>query len=92
MKMTTRNDPEVMPRVSHREGPIARTIEQQTAKLPSDLFMWGGLAALGASMVLGMKRSNGSNGLATTVGLLAPTLLIMGLYNKFVKLEGSDGA
>lgn len=26
----------------HAEGPIARTLEQQTAKLPSDLFLWAG--------------------------------------------------
>jgi hypothetical protein len=30
----------------HREGPVARAIEKQTAKLPSDAFLW----AAGASI------------------------------------------
>ena len=34
-------------RADHTEGAVARTIEQQTAKLPSDLFLW----AAGASIV-----------------------------------------
>ena len=25
----------------HSEGIVARTIEEQTAKLPSDIFLWG---------------------------------------------------
>jgi hypothetical protein len=29
---------------------------------------------------------------ATFVGQWAPTLLILGVYNKIVKIEGSDGA
>ena len=71
----------------HREGPIAKAIEKQTAKLPSDLFLWLGLGCLGAAMVLrGMRRSN--TGLL--VGEWASPLLIMGLYNKLVRLQGTD--
>ena len=33
------------PRADHTEGVVARTIEQQTAKIPSDVFLW----AAGAS-------------------------------------------
>src|SRR5687768_3117346 len=33
----------------HTEGTVARTIEQQTAKLPSDLFLWAAVAAMGVS-------------------------------------------
>jgi hypothetical protein len=25
----------------HSEGPVAQAIEEQTAKLPSDAFLWG---------------------------------------------------
>src|SRR5436309_663459 len=35
------------PRPEHTEGMVARTIEEQTAKLPSDLFLW----AAGASIL-----------------------------------------
>ena len=71
----------------HREGPIAKAIEKQTAKLPSDVFLWLGLGCLGAAMVLrAMRRSN--TGLL--VGEWASPFLIMGLYNKLVRLEGTD--
>jgi len=80
--------PEANAKVEHREGPIARTIEQQTAKLPSDLFLIAALGSMGLSLafqVLGAKDRS------LFVGQWAPALLILGLYNKLVKLEGSDG-
>ncbi len=81
--------PKTHARPEHREGPIARTIEQQTAKLPSDTFLWAALGSIGLSLVLEMM---GEEKKANFVGHWAPTLLILGLYNKIVKLEGSDGA
>lgn len=71
----------------HMEGPVARTIEKETAKLPSDLFLWAaGASILGSLLVfLGGGRQK-----AQFVGLWAPTLLILGLYNKLVKVGGSD--
>jgi hypothetical protein len=71
----------------HAEGPIARMIEEQTAKLPSDIFLWGASAAIGGSLLLHfMGKKEESN----FVGQWAPTLLILGLYNKLVKVAGSD--
>jgi len=32
-----------------REGPIARRIEEQTAKLPSDIFLWAALVCTTSS-------------------------------------------
>ena len=81
--------PSTAPREEHREGPIARTIEQQTAKLPSDTFLWGALGSIGLSLVLELT---GKKEAANFVGHWAPTILILGLYNKLVKLEGSDGS
>ena len=72
----------------HREGPIASAIEQQTAKLPSDLFLWAAVGSMAVSLackVLGKSET------AMFVGQWAPSLLIMGLYNKLVKVEGHDG-
>lgn len=80
--------PETEPRPEHQEGPIARTIEQQTAKLPSDLFLWAALGSIGVSLAL---QLSGRDEKANFVGQWAPTLLILGLYNKVVKLQGSDG-
>ena len=28
------------PGLEHTEGPVARAIEQETAQLPSDMFLW----------------------------------------------------
>lgn len=72
----------------HREGPVAKTIEEQTAKLPSDLFLWTAVGSMAVS--LGLKLF-GANKASMFVGQWAPTLLILGLYNKLVKLEGHDG-
>ena len=81
--------PRTAPRPEHREGKIARTIEQQTAKLPSDTFLWTAIGSMGISLALAVA---GKGKAATFVGQWAPTLLILGLYNKLVKIEGSDGA
>ena len=77
------------PEKSQREGTVARSIEQQTAKLPSDTFLWAALGSIGVSLVLMMT---GEEKKANFVGQWAPTLLILGLYNKMVKLHGSDSA
>ena len=69
------------------EGPVARGIEEQTAKLPSDVFLWAALGSIGASLVL---RMMGKSEDALFVGQWAPTLLILGTYNKMVKQHGSD--
>jgi len=71
----------------HREGEVARQIEQQTAKLPSDLFLWAaGASILGSLALMSCGHKHGS----LFVGQWAPTFLILGLYNKLVKVAGSD--
>lgn len=69
------------------EGPVARAIENQTARLPSDLFLWSALGAIGGSLLFKMMRKDSE---ALFVGMWAPTFLILGLYNKIVKVAGSD--
>ena len=39
-------------RHDHTEGKVARTIEEQTAKLPSDTFLWAAGASIAASAAL----------------------------------------
>ena len=70
-----------------REGPIARAIEKRTAKLPSDTFLWLAIGSIAGSIAF---KSAGRNGLALFVGQWVPTFLILGLYNKLVKVGGSD--
>lgn len=81
-------EPKSSPRVEHREGPVARSIEQQTAKLPSDVFLWAALASIGTSLTFQLM---GDERKANFVGHWAPTILILGMYNKLVKLHGSEG-
>lgn len=71
----------------HEEGVVAKTIEQQTAKLPSDTFLWLAGGSIATSLTLKMM---GRDHEALFVGQWAPTFLILGLYNKLVKLMGSD--
>lgn len=76
----------------HREGPIAREVEAQTAKLPSDVWLWGALASMAASLGLQLTRSRRMATLSNFLGQWVPTLLIFGLYNKLVKVQGHDRA
>ena len=71
----------------HSEGKVARAIEEQTAKLPSDIFLWAAAASIGGSLFLHMTDRKEES---LFVGQWAPTLLILGLYNKIVKVAGSD--
>jgi hypothetical protein len=79
--------PKTTPDPSQREGFIARSIEQQTAKLPSDVFLWAALGSMAASLTLTII---GAQKKANFIGHWAPSFLILGLYNKMVKLHGSD--
>lgn len=71
----------------HKEGAVAEAIEEQTAKLPSDTFLWTsvGLMAVSATLQIAKKKHA-----SLFFGQWALSILIMGLYNKVVKLEGHD--
>ena len=76
-----------IPKQKHREGRVARAIEGRTAKIPSDVFLWGAGASVVGSLVLQMMDREED---AQFVGQWVPTLLILGLYNKIVKELGHD--
>jgi hypothetical protein len=71
----------------HTEGPVAKMIEEQTAKLPSDTFLWAAGGAILGSLALQMI---GADKKANFVAQWVPTFLILGVYNKIVKTHGSD--
>lgn len=71
----------------HSEGMVARTIEEQTAKLPSDLFLWAAVGAIGTSAVL---EFSGNHDKSRFVGQWVAPFLLLGVYNKLVKVAGSD--
>jgi hypothetical protein len=72
---------------TREEGPVAKAIESQTAKLPSDLFLWAALGSMSVSLAL---KLGGKKDQALFVGQWAAPFLILGLYNKIVKVHGHD--
>ena len=71
----------------HSEGAVARTIEQQTAKLPSDVFLWAAVGSMGASAIFQLM---GKKHASLFIGDWVAPLLLFGVYNKIVKVQGSD--
>jgi hypothetical protein len=71
----------------HKEGKVARTIEEQTAKLPSDVFLWAAVASMAGSLTLKLLKNDS---MALFVGQWPAPFLLFGLYNKLVKLGGHD--
>jgi hypothetical protein len=78
---------QILSNTDHKEGPVAKTIEEQTAKLPSDLFLWSSLGAMGLALTLKLFKRNHA---ALFIGQWAAPFLIMGLYDKLVKVQGHD--
>lgn len=71
----------------HKEGNVAKFIENQTAKLPSDAFLWASLSSIAASLTLKIMKKDS---MALFVGQWAPSFLLFGIYNKLVKQLGND--
>lgn len=73
-----------------QEGEMTKTIESYTARIPSVGFLGlalGSMVLSGAIAAMSERKT-----LANFVGLWVPTLLLFGIYNKLVKLEGHDYA
>ena len=73
---------------SHSEGTVAKSIEQQTAKLPSDIFLWAAGGSIATSAIL---QLTGRPKASLFVGQWVAPFLLLGVYNKIVKVAGSDG-
>lgn len=71
----------------HREGKTAKMLEEQTAKIPSDIYLWTAVGTMALSFGLFLAKKKHAS---IFFGQWAPSLLIIGLYNKLVKTEGHD--
>lgn len=72
---------------SRQEGSVTKSIERMTASLPSSTWLvLAGVSMLGA-VTLKLMRKNHA---ALIVGQWVPTFLTIGLYNKIVKVHGSE--
>jgi hypothetical protein len=70
-----------------KEGKVAKTIEEQTSKLPSDVFLWASVGAMTAALVLQLARQKH---MSLFIGQWAAPFLLFGIYNKLVKQHGHD--
>lgn len=69
----------------HREGKVATAIEEQTSKIPSDIFLWTAIGAIAVSLTL---QITGGKHRSLFFGQWVAPFLLLGIYNKLVKLEG----
>lgn len=69
------------------EDEFTKTIEEYTASIPSSAYLGVAVGAMGLSLLCQVAgRGKWGNFIAQWV----PTWLIIGLYNKMVKIEGHD--
>jgi hypothetical protein len=66
----------------NNEGKVTSKVESQTSKLPSLTFLGLAIGAMAASAGLVLT---GRKQIGNFVGQWAPSILIMGLYNKLAK-------
>ncbi len=71
----------------HKEGEITKRIEHFTSQVPSGTYLSLAVGSIGLSALLHLA---GRKHDAQFVGHWVPTILLLGLYNKLVKLEGSE--
>jgi hypothetical protein len=72
---------------TQKEGRVATAIEEQTAKIPSDVFLWSALGAMAVSLTLQIM---GQKKMSLFVGQWPAPFLLLGVYNKLVKQQGHD--
>ena len=65
-----------------REGTLTSNVEQTTAKAPSMLWLGLALGSMAASAAL---VATGRKQIGNFIGQWAPSILVIGLYNKLVK-------
>lgn len=73
--------------MNRREGELTRRIENITAALPSSTWLLLAGGAIAGSLVLKLLDRPKT---ANFVGEWVPTFLLIGIYNKLVKVHGSD--
>jgi hypothetical protein len=72
---------------SRREGTLTKKLEKLTAALPSTTWLIAAAVSFAGSITL---RLLGRKTPAWYVGMGVPAFLLIGIYNKIVKVKGSD--
>lgn len=85
--METQTQSQSYPGNNQAEDRFTKTVEEYTGAIPSSAYLGIAVAAMAASLVFQtVGRGKWGNFIAQWV----PTWLIIGLYNKMVKLQGHD--
>ena len=87
LESVSKNDSSLSP-PTPKEGALTKRVEKQTARVPSIGYL--GLAVGSMAISAGLAIFAPRKEFANFVGLWAPSFLLIGIYNKLVKLEGSD--
>jgi hypothetical protein len=72
-----------------QEGALTRSIEVQTSRAPSISYL---SLAVGSMALSAGFAFFGRKEVANFIGLWVPSILVMGVYNKLVKIEKELGA
>ena len=76
-----------LPKPDPTEDTFTKTIEKQTASMPSSMYLGVAVGAMAISLAL---QLGGGGKWGNFIAQWVPTWLIIGVYNKLVKLEGHD--
>ena len=71
-----------MSNLKEQEDVITTKIEKQTQKIPSDVFLFSAIGAIGMSFALKCLNKKDD---AAFVGQWVAPILLLGVYNKLVK-------
>jgi hypothetical protein len=74
-------------RPNRTEDEFTKTVEDYTAAIPSSAFLGVAIGAMALSLAL---QIGGQGKWGNFIAQWVPTWLVIGLYNKLVKLEGHD--
>lgn len=69
------------------EDQFTKTVENYTAEIPSSAYLGIALGSMALSLVC---QATGKGKWGNFIAQWVPTWLIIGVYNKLVKLEGHD--
>jgi hypothetical protein len=72
---------------SKTEDEFTKTVEEYTATIPSSAYLGVAVGAMALSLLL---QTTGQGKWGNFIAQWVPTWLIIGIYNKLVKLEGHD--
>jgi hypothetical protein len=74
-------------RPSKTEDQFTKSVEEYTGAIPSSAYLGVALGAMALSL---MFQATGQGKWGNFIAQWVPTWLIIGVYNKLVKLEGHD--